>query len=307
MTPENATSPKPEDEAPQPAVRRSDVFGLSHVGRVRDHNEDHFLVAHLRKVMLVDQTSLSLPDHSCIEADREGLLLVVADGVGGRPGGEIASSVVVDTLSDYALNTMPWFTRAAAHDPCEELEEALRRSEHLIKQLTRRNPLVDGMATTLVMAYVSGADLCVAHLGDSRAYIFSDDRLERVTRDHTVAQEMLDSGRLSEEEARESKWDHVLRRALGAGEAIPDVFTAEVDDGDILLLCSDGLTKHVGDTEIAGVLRTMTTTELAVRQLRDLALARGGTDNVTIVCARFSDESTSDDTSAHEVVPASSS
>jgi len=268
---------------------RDDAFGLTHAGRVRDENQDHFLVAHLRKVLCVGQTSLLVPDHSRIEADREGLLLVVADGVGGRSSGEIASSVVVDTLSEYALNTMPWFMRPGDEHTGDELKEGLRRSTYLMQRIMLGDPKTDGMATTLVMAYVSDQKVCVAHLGDSRAYMLTGGRLERITRDHTIAQDMIDAGRLTEEEAAGSRWNHVLSRAVGAPNASPDVYTSDIYDDDILLLCSDGLTGHVTDREIEQVLQQSQSSEKTCQQLRDLALLRGGQDNITIVCARVTE------------------
>lgn len=269
-----------------------DCHGATDVGRMRRTNEDHFLVAGLNRSMLVHQTSLGIEDPTRLFGGTQGHLLVVADGMGGHRSGEVASSTAVDSLTHYLLNTMPWFFRldlGEVEELRDELKEALRACQEEIHRIADGSPDREGMGSTLTMGYVTWPRLFVVHVGDSRCYLLRGGRLERITCDHTIAQTMVEEGRLDPEEAESSKWSHVLWNALGGSSdrVSPDVYGATLELGDTILLCTDGLTKHLDDARIAETLQAAETAEDACRRLIDGANAAGGEDNVTVIVARF--------------------
>ena len=186
---------------------KMDCYGLTDVGRVRAVNEDQFLIADLGKSMLIHQTSLSHEDHTRLFGGSQGKLLLVADGMGGHAEGKRASTIAVQTLAHYVLNTMSWFYRLQeGHeaDLQEELQAALEECQKSIEVAASASAERRGMGTTLTMAYVLWPRLYVVHAGDSRCYLLRDARLERVTTDHTMAQQLVDRGALPAEEAQGS-------------------------------------------------------------------------------------------------------
>jgi protein phosphatase len=278
-----------------PMRDKIDVYGLSDRGRVREANEDQFLIADLNKSMLVHQTSLSHEDHTHLVGGLQGKLLLVADGMGGHAQGQRASAVAVGGLTHYVLNTMPWFFRLEPDQEADlehELKAALEECQQRIKAVASDDPGSRGMGTTLTLAYVLWPRLYVVHAGDSRCYLQRGGRLEQITKDHTVAQQLVDKGAMSPEEAHESRWSHVLWNCVGGGahELRPDVYKATMHAGDTLLLCSDGLTAGLSPEEILQLLGRGASAEQTCRDLVEAANARGGRDNVTVVVARFGDE-----------------
>ncbi|NLF53569.1 MAG: serine/threonine-protein phosphatase [Thauera phenolivorans] len=204
---------------------------------------------------------------------------VLADGVGGHPGGDVAARVVVDAvLARLAADA------ADADDPALA-EQALRRAVHdahlgLLRE-GRRMPLLAGMGSTVVAAIFLSHQVVCAHVGDSRLYRFSDGRLARLTRDHSLLQERLDAGL---DVAEGGPLAGMLTRGLGAGLAVvPELGRHPVLPGDRFLLCSDGLTDMVSDAEIGQVLATAPTAEVAADRLLGLALDHGGADNVSLI------------------------
>jgi protein phosphatase len=265
-----------------------DCFGLTDRGRVRDVNEDQFLVAELDKSMLVHQTSLAGPDHTRLPGGPRGYLFVVADGMGGVSGGKLASGLAVQTLTRYVLNTMPWFFRLDGDDDqVDQLRAALTACHQTVVAVAAETGK-DRMGTTLTLAYVRWPRAYLIHAGDSRAYLLRGGHLHRLTRDHTIAQKLVDEGKMSPQLAEDSRWGHVLTNCICAGRTHldPDVHTATLQPGDVLLLCSDGLSKCVADDRIAGLLAAGTAEE-AARRLVAAANEAGGPDNVTVVAARF--------------------
>lgn len=265
-------------------------FGLTDTGKRRDRNEDQFLIGGLNKSMMVQQTSLEIDDPTRLFGGTHGHLFVVADGMGGHRSGDVASSTVVDALTHYVLNTMPWFFRLQSDYAEEQLEVLKSGLQSCQEQLQRvRGPEQDGMGTTLTLAYVLWPRLYVVHAGDSRCYLLRDGKLEQVTTDHTFAQTLMEEGKLSEKEAETSRWSHVLWNALGGSEdkVIPDAYRAHLELGDTVLLCTDGLTGQVADEEIAGTLQEEDSAEASCKRLVSAANAAGGRDNVTVVVARF--------------------
>jgi protein phosphatase len=269
---------------------RIECSAVSDPGQVRPTNEDQFLIGDLRKSLMIYQTSLSRQDHSRLIGDPQGRLLLVADGMGGMGGGRTASSVVVDTVVEYVVNVMPWFFRldqAHEEDLRGELAAVVKRCEASLRQAAERGEGSPRMGTTLTLAYLLWPRAYVVHAGDSRCYLFRDGSLRQVTRDQTLAQRLAENRVLTPEQAEESSWRNVLWSAIGgaAEELRPEVYTLELEVGDALLLCTDGLTKHVPDREIASVLAARVSADDACRKLVGLANRAGGTDNVTVVLA----------------------
>jgi PPM family protein phosphatase len=272
-----------------------DCYGLTDSGKVRTVNEDQFLVADLNKSMLIHQTSLTHEDHTRLFGGSQGQLFLVADGMGGHAEGKRASTIAVQSMSHYLLNTMHWFFRLEENreeDLEEELKAALEMCQESIQNAAESGAFEPRkMGTTLTMAYMLWPRLYVLHAGDSRCYLLRDSRLEQITTDHTVAQQLVDSGALSPEEAQESRWSKVLWNCVGgdSNDLKVDVYKATLQIGDTLLLCTDGLNKPVRDEEILKTLRQKQTAKELCRQLVDAANAHGGPDNITVVVAHFHD------------------
>jgi serine/threonine protein phosphatase PrpC len=274
---------------PRPRDDELDFFGLTDRGLMRKDNQDHFLVTTLHKTMRVHVTSLPNPELLEIPSQRLASLGMVCDGVGGRAGGEAASRSAVEAIAGYVTNTMQCFLMADSPDDellLESLRDAAGRSHELIASRAKESGDRQGMATTLTMLIAMWPALYVLQVGDSRCYRFRAGVLEQLTRDQTMAQDLVDSGVLKPEQAKRSPYAHVLSSSLGGSTWVPEVTRTDLKNGDSVLLCTDGLTKHVSDEQIAERLRTMTSSEQVVRALVADALAGGGTDNVTVLVMR---------------------
>lgn len=271
-----------------------DCHGVTDVGKLREVNEDQFLIADLRKALHLFQTSLAMDDQSRLFSGSQGKLLLVADGMGGSAAGERASTLVVDSVVGYILNTLQWFFRLEEHgeeDFVEDLAGALKRSEENLSAEAEAIPQRHGMGTTLTMAYIVWPRLYIVHAGDSRCYLFHKRRLKQITTDHSYAQEFLDAGVLEPEEAEKSRWSHVLWNIIGGkgDEVRPEAHKAGLSTGDSLLLCTDGLTNHISDDKIAELLGSDVSAAELCQQLVDAANDAGGSDNITVIAARFQD------------------
>lgn len=265
-----------------------DVYGLSHVGQVRTDNEDRFAIASLRKTLTVLQSNVDGGPEIERGATFEALLMLVADGVGGNEGGEEASREAAATIMTYLASTSSCFNTMDAdreHQFLELLEESVHRAHARVTEAAadRRRP----PATTLTMALLLGLRAYIVHVGDSRAMYLRNGRLRILTRDQTMAEELLDMGAITEEQAMRSTLSHQLTSAVGGSQMTPSLGLVDLRPGDVLLLCSDGLTKHVTDERIALILGQPWTAGQMCVQLRDDALAGGGTDNISIVVARI--------------------
>lgn len=271
------------------------VFGISEVGKVRKHNEDSFLVAQLERSMRIYQSSRPVADGSKVKGPPQGWLLMVADGMGGHAAGEVASAMTIDALARYAFTLMPWSLPRSKDDSrilAAGLREAVKQCQKEVRKAAESGAGRQGMGTTLTMAYVTWPNLFVVHVGDSRMYAFRDGQLHQVTRDHTLAQQLVDSKVMSPDEAETSDFSNILVNAVGGDtdELRVELHHAMLFTGDVLMLCSDGLTKHVHRDRITEELAAVAAgkdVERAARDLIDRALADGGTDNVTVVIARF--------------------
>lgn len=267
-----------------------DCFGLTDRGRVRERNEDQFLVADLEKSLRVRDTSIPEEIYGALGGKEHGKLFLVADGLGGQAGGEIASGVATETIARFVLHTMPWFFRLDG-DGADDLEHQLRAALHACREevcsVARASGFTE-MGTTLTLGYLMWPRLYVVHVGDSRAYLCRGGEARQLTTDHTVAQRMVEEGLLTPEQAAESRWGHALVRCVGAGspEADVDVLKVTLRVGDVLLFCSDGLSKYLDPDAIAATLVRAESAEVTARRLVDAANAAGGTDNVTVVVVR---------------------
>jgi len=269
-----------------------DAHGASDVGRVRKVNEDQYLIAALHMVVEVRQTSLPAAACQRFESGARALVLLVADGVGGGSRGDEASSLALDTIVSYVTNSMRCFYKLddrVQQDLLAELATVVQQSNTMVRAEAARSGEHVRMATTLTMAHVLWPRAYVVQIGDSRCYHLRGTTLVQVTKDQTYAQDLFDRGALSAEEAEVSPLSQVLSRAIG-GEAVdlqPEIGQVELEPGDALVLCTDGLTKHVPDVAIPLVVSAAGGAEAASRALVDAALAGGGSDNVTVVVCRF--------------------
>jgi protein phosphatase len=278
-----------------------DIAASTHTGHKRRNNEDHFLIMGFRRSL--ETISTSLDDALLMKSyNLNGHGLLVADGMGGMAGGEIASSMALAKLVELVVETPDWnLALREAKDTRKVLQrmtERFMQVDRILKKQAEQNPALTGMGTTLTVAGTLGGDLIIGHVGDSRAYLWRRGTLQQLTSDHTLAQVLIDSGVATANDPATRSMRHVLTAALGAmDERIePQVYKLELNPGDQLLLCTDGLTEMVDDQTITFVLGEATTAAEACQTLIDQALAGGGTDNVTVVLARFEHEGFSKET-----------
>lgn len=273
-----------------------DLFGLTHPGKVRKDNQDHFLLCTVHPQAVIHATSLPSPESLSARGQRLATVMLVADGVGGSAAGGEASQIAVETIMRYVTSTLRSYpSMGSQHD--EEFLNALRtatleadasvRAEAAARQAASGRLATKSMATTLTLGMAVWPWYYVVHVGDSRCYYFWDGELKQVTRDQTMAQDLVDKGALPADRAAASPFSHVLASSIGGPETTPDVMRFDITKrGCVLMLCTDGLTKHVSDAEIAERLGKMESAEQVCTDLLELTLERGGSDNVTIVIAR---------------------
>jgi protein phosphatase len=275
----------PDSSSPKPRDEELDFFGLTHPGLVRQGNQDHYLVSTLHKTARVRATSLPNPELFELPSQRIASFGMVADGVGGHHGGETASRAAIEAIAEYVKETMKAFYTADENDE-NAFFTALQDAAAMCHRSVIERAEASGQptaATTLTLFVAVWPSLYILHVGDSRLYLYRQGRVQQLTRDQTMAQDLVDMGAMPKTAAAQSPLAHVLTSAMGGSEAVPDVTRVELRRGDAVLLCTDGLTKHVSDDQIAERMRTMTSAEQVVRTLVDDALAGGGTDNVTVL------------------------
>jgi serine/threonine protein phosphatase PrpC len=250
--------------------------GVSDVGRVRTNNEDSYQIL----------SSLNL--------------FVLSDGMGGEAHGEIASALAVETIVKYctdpkddsAATLMGSGDEVRWSEKAKQLQNAVRKANFNVFESARKNPAQRGMGATVTTAWVNEGKLSVAHVGDSRAYLLRTGNLQQLTSDHSLVAEQVRRGIITPQQAEESEMQSVLLRALGAHEDVEvDVDEVGIYSGDVLLLCSDGLTRMVTEPEIAGTLQAEMNPSTAAQKLVDLANENGGQDNITVIVVRFQEES----------------
>jgi len=274
----------------RPTRDQYDFFGVSHPGMVRSENQDCFLIASLHKAMQVHQTSL--PEESLGEliSPSRGHVFLVADGVGGVPGGKDASHTALSAIVDYVLRAMDLYVQLDQDVEPEflaDLQRSVQQSHEVVRQAGEADDERVGMATTLTMVCIRWPRGYLVHVGDSRCYRLRDGELNLLTKDQTMAQAMVDAGALSPDQAERSGLKHVLYSAIGATRAESMTLTTDIRVDDVMLLCTDGVTKHVSDDEIRDALRRCTAAEVTAKELLQLALERGGSDNTTLIVGRY--------------------
>lgn len=281
--------PDPGSHQQRPKRQDVDIFGMCHLGLVRKVNQDHFLVASLHKSMQLHQTTLPHEGMGSLVSGARGYVFLVADGVGSTPWGEQASGSALRAIADYVIHGMD-VEALPDEDHDHRVVDRLRRSVEHGHQAIKDAGEAEGkrgMATTLTMVTIHWPRAYVIHVGDSRGYRLRQGILTQVTKDQTMAQAMVDAGALTPAAAEQSRLKHILWSALGGKEATPEVSTLDCEWEDVMLLCSDGLTKHVSDEEIREELLKAASAEQSCHALIDLALSRGGSDNVTVVIGRL--------------------
>jgi protein phosphatase len=287
-----STDPAPLTQGPRTPEARVDAGAVSHAGHVRPNNEDQFYVTRLARSMETMLSSLpprEVPDR----AEEINYLMIVADGMGGHAAGETASRLAIGAIASLAWEFPDWIFRVDK----EHTPEIRRRARRVVEQISsilfelgQQDQRLRGMGSTLTAARSYGRDLLIVHVGDSRAYLLRSGRLHRLTKDHTYAQLLVDTGQIAASDAGASRVRHILTNAVGgpSGEVSVDIDLLRLEDGDRLLLCSDGLTDLVPDDTIATVLNATPASNDACQALLQLALDGGGKDNITVVVAGYS-------------------
>ncbi len=279
-------------------LSKLDCHAMTHVGRVRSENEDQFLLADLVKAVRIQTTSLSYDDQAEVAGHSHGKVFLVADGLGGHTAGRRASTLAVDETINYMVDRMRWHHLSKARGSgsqvaslSDDLSSALEHCQQRIQNEAGLNAEKKGMATTLTIGIVDWPTLHVVHAGDSRCYLHRDGVLQQLTRDHTLAQVLADDGTLAEGEAGKTSLQDTLWNVVGgkSEQLESEVHHVELALHDSLLLCTDGLTKHVPDQSITEVLGRGLSAKQACEELVDLALDSGGSDNITVAVARFLD------------------
>ena len=276
---------------PLSASVRVEFGAVSHRGTARPLNDDHYLVLRLSRHQEVLATSLGSADlPSAFE--EYGYAMLVADGLGEGGAGSVASRVALSTIAHLALHHGKWNLRIDPRTACEILERAewfYAHADAAVATTKRTSPLMTGMATTLTAAYSVGDDLFVAHVGHSRAYLFRDGALIRLTRDQTIQQHLADTLRPASIDGRAQDLRHILTDAVGAGGSVPSVEVEQfrLMNGDCVLLCTNGLTDMVDDDRIAEILALRRKPSEQCAILTDLADQAAGEDNITVVLAQY--------------------
>jgi protein phosphatase len=272
----------------RPGDAELDLFGLTHAGRVRKENQDHFMVCTVHPQVVVHGTSLPDVEDLPLRGSRLATYMLVADGVGSGSGGGEASRLALGAVMQYVTTSLRSYHSAGSASDQEfyDAMSAAALEAHAAVLAESASQPDAKMATTLTLAVAVFPWMYVTQVGDSRCYRYWDGELLQMTRDQTVAQGLVDQGVLPADRAANSPFSHVLSSAVGGGEATPVVNRIEIPRGCVILLCTDGLTKHVDADELAKEIKTMESSEQLCRRLLEMALDRGGSDNITIIAAR---------------------
>jgi serine/threonine protein phosphatase PrpC len=276
-------------EIRRPLDEERDLYGITHTGKVRKENQDHFLLCTVRPTIDIDATSLPNADQLELRGQRLATIGMVADGVGGSDGGNDAARLATETVMRYVVSTLRSYHAAGTAQEdvfMKSLTDAVMQAHDAVRAeaATRADP--KPMATTMTLVIGVWPWCYVVQVGDSRCYNFDGTSLKQITRDQTIAQQLVDVGALPKERLESSPYKHVLASAIGGEEALPAVTRFDLRRSGTVIMCSDGLTRHVTDAEIEAQVRKMASSSQLCHALLDLALKRGGHDNITIVAAR---------------------
>ena len=275
--------------AARPAMVEFDFFGAADIGKERESNQDQFLIAQLHKFMRVEQSSIQF-DNTRICGEPMGTLMFVADGIGGGPAGDVASRMAIEEVCRFVLNSMHWLHLDDPSPPksfVNDLIEAIDRTHRIVRKNADANSERVGMGTTLTLAYIVWPNLYVVHVGDTRCYLIHQGKFVRITSDQTIGQTLFDKGILKPEELEKSQFGHMLWSCIGAVEdPTAVIYQRQLDVGDVVLLCSDGVTRHLSDEKLNELMTSSLTSreicETAINQCNDA----GGADNISLVVTR---------------------
>ena len=265
-----------------------DVCGLTHRGRVRSENADHFLIASFHRAMQVRHSSLPSVAFSQHSADSRGYVFLVADGVGAFAQAANGSARAIRSVAQYLVDMSEVSLVAEPdreHEIMSRVHDAISEAHEALLALDE-DGIPGSAVTTLTMVVTIWPRLFVVHVGDSRAYRLRGGELTQLTTDQTMAQAMVDSGEWTRAIADASPLKHVLVSALGSSQVDPQIQVLPLERADVMLLCTDGLTKHVSDEEIRDQVMRPDSASTICQSLIDLALSRGGEDNVTVVMGK---------------------
>jgi protein phosphatase len=265
-----------------------DVYGLTHPGKVREENQDHFLLSSIHKHVEILSTSLTGRQLLLLADERVAFLALVADGVGGGEGGEEASATALQNALQYVVQSMDSYYRSDATEEVfiEALQETAEACHRAVIARAREEGVEGTMATTLTLWFGVWPWYYLLQVGDSRYYLWREGVLTQVSRDQTIAEELVQKGIFTRAIANRSQFAHVLSSSIGGEQTMPVVTRLRAAWNNVHLLCSDGLTKHVSDEQIAHRLATMKSARETAELLLQDALDGGGTDNITIILGR---------------------
>jgi serine/threonine protein phosphatase PrpC len=288
----NVTTLEVSSAVPRPAMSEIDTFGMTDRGHVRSSNNDHFLIASFHRQLRVHHTSMGGGIHDQ-ETESRGFLFLVADGVGGLTSAGDGSALALSTLAGHLLHATEICSEMVISQQEKstiELRDAVMQAHAALVDMAKDSG--GQPATTLTMYAGFWPRAFIVHVGDSRMYRFRDGELTRFTSDQTYEQLMLESGAIKPGSPEAARLKHVLWSAVGNDEVVPQIVLTDITRRDVIMVCSDGLTKHVSDDEIRERLARDESAEENVRALVDLALARGGSDNVTVVVGKIRPKTT---------------
>lgn len=265
------------------------LFAGTHIG-LRENNEDNFMVC---PDLTFDEWIVPADSQQAIHLGSRGCILVVADGMGGQNAGEIASAIAIDTVHEmFAPECLPTDILAKPDAIKNYLKKVIVEADVRVKARSESDPETEGMGSTIVIAWVLVDKVYVAWLGDSRAYSYLPGKgIGRMSKDHSYVQQLVDSGAISDEEAMTHQNSNIITRSLGdtSQKAKPDVVMYSLSDGEVILLCSDGLCGVCRDEEIGGIIEdNVTNLQKCHEKLTTAALAAGGSDNITIALLQVS-------------------
>ncbi len=269
-----------------PRKIRLEIGAISHRGLSRENNEDSYLAARLCPTLEIVTTSLTTVE-GLRRSEGGGYLLIVADGMGGVEGGERASALAVETIEEFVRNGSH-LERGGEVTRLDELKGAIEQADRTVLAAARDDAKLNGMGTTLTMAFGFADTFNIVHVGDSRAYHFSEGTLRQITTDHTYVQGLVNAGLITALDARTHPKRNVVTNVVGGPEEGIYIETHRIKmaPDDLLLLCSDGLSEPVDDATIATILQHETDPQAAAQALLEKALEGGGPDNVTVLIAK---------------------
>ena len=246
-----------------------EVYGLTEVGKRRELNEDNFIICGF-------------------EDGKAHGFCVLADGMGGHNAGEVASKIATETISN---ELMPCLDKENGDAVSLDIAEAIDFANSRIYEKSISYSEQAGMGTTTVVSYVNGRSVIIANIGDSRAYVASKDEIFKVTVDHSIVEQLIQSGTITRDEAKVHPDKNIITRALGTEEYVDaDFYEYEASAGEAILICSDGLTEMIDEPEINKIIFEAESARFAAEKLVELANDRGGVDNITVIIMMFKEE-----------------